>query len=111
MAANATVDYLPPPQARNTLSIFLRNNTTTESDNQEYFKHFAPARLPSERCTIIHKVAHPSVSLPSCTGMSLKMIKTKKDILDCSQGNSGGSDFDNVGISDSLEKLSLLNGE
>ena len=40
--------------------------------------------------------------------MSLKMIKTKKDIMDCSQGNSGGSDFDNVGISDSLEEL---NGE
>ena len=28
--------------------------------------------------------------------------------MDC---NSGGSDFDNVGISDSLEELSLLNGE
>ena len=31
--------------------------------------------------------------------------------MDYSQGNSGGSDFDNVGISDSLEELSLLNGE
>ena len=78
---------------------------------------FAPARLPSERCTILkhknnmHKVAHPSVSLPSCTGMSLKMIKTKKDIMDCSQGSSGGSDLDNVSMSDSLEELSLLNGE
>ena len=31
--------------------------------------------------------------------------------MDCSQGSSGGSDCDNVGISDILEKLSLLNGE
>ena len=33
--------------------------------------------------------------------------------MDCSQGSPGGSDFDNVGISDSLEELSLslLNGE
>ena len=31
--------------------------------------------------------------------------------MDCSQGSSGGSDFDNVGISDSLGELSLLNGE
>ena len=37
--------------------------------------------------------------------------KDKEDIMDCSQGSSGGSDFDNVGISDSLEELSLLNGE
>ena len=43
--------------------------------------------------------------------MSLKMIKTYKDIMDYNQGGSGGSNFDNVGISDSLEKLSLLNGE
>ena len=28
--------------------------------------------------------------------------------MDCSQGNSGGSDFDNVGVSDSLEELSLV---
>ena len=31
--------------------------------------------------------------------------------MDCSQGNSGGSDLDNVGMSDSFEQLSLLNGE
>ena len=31
--------------------------------------------------------------------------------MDCSQGSSGGSDFDNVGISDSFEEQSLLNGE
>ena len=31
--------------------------------------------------------------------------------MDCSQGSSGGSNFDDVGISDSLEELSLLNGE
>ena len=32
--------------------------------------------------------------------------------MDCSQGSSGGSDFDNVGVSDSLEELqALLNGE
>ena len=31
--------------------------------------------------------------------------------MDCSLGSSGGSDFDNVGISESLEELSLLNGE
>ena len=31
--------------------------------------------------------------------------------MDCSQGSSGGSDLDNVGISDSLKELSLLNGE
>ena len=31
--------------------------------------------------------------------------------MDCSQGNSGGSDLDNVSISDSFEELSLLNGE
>ena len=31
--------------------------------------------------------------------------------MECSQGGSGGSDFDNLGISDSLEELSLLNGE
>ena len=31
--------------------------------------------------------------------------------MDCSQGSSEGSDFDNLGISDSLEELSLLNGE
>ena len=31
--------------------------------------------------------------------------------MDCTQGSSGGSDFDNVGILDSLEELSLLNGE
>ena len=101
---------LPPPQARNTLSISC-GTTTAESDSQEYFKHFAPARLLSEICTHCHKVVHPSVSLPSCTGMSLKMIKTYEDIMDCSQSSSGGSNVDNVGISDSLEKLSLLNGE
>ena len=58
-----------------------------------------------------HKVAHPSVSLPSCTGMSLKMIKTEEDMMDCSQGSSGGSDVDNVGISDSLEELLPFSGE
>ena len=31
--------------------------------------------------------------------------------MDCSQGSFGGSEFDNVGVSDSLEELSLLNGE
>ena len=31
--------------------------------------------------------------------------------MDCSQGSSGGLDFDNVGISHSLQELSLLNGE
>ena len=31
--------------------------------------------------------------------------------MDCSQGSSGASDFDNMDISDSLEELSLLNGE
>ena len=31
--------------------------------------------------------------------------------MDCNQGSSGGSNFYNVGISDSFEKLSLLNGE
>ena len=30
--------------------------------------------------------------------------------MDWSQGNSQGSEFDDVGISDSLEELSLLNG-
>ena len=39
------------------------------------------------------------------------MIKTYKDIMDCNQGSSGGSNFDDVIISDSLENLSLLNGE
>ena len=82
-----------------------------QNQSQEYFKHFAPARLLSEICTHCHTVAHPSVSLPSCTGMLLKMIKTYEDIIDCSQSSSGGSKFDNVGISDSLEELSLLNGE
>ena len=31
--------------------------------------------------------------------------------MDCSQGSSGGSDVDNVGISDSVEELSMLNGD
>ena len=31
--------------------------------------------------------------------------------MDCNQGSSGGSDFDNVGIPDNLEELSLLNSE
>ena len=31
--------------------------------------------------------------------------------MNCSYGSSGGSDFDNVDISDSLEELLLLNGE
>ena len=31
--------------------------------------------------------------------------------MNCSQGSSGGSDFDIVGISDSLEELLPLNGE
>ena len=31
--------------------------------------------------------------------------------MECSQGSSGDSDFDNVGTSDNLEELSLLNGE
>ena len=31
--------------------------------------------------------------------------------MDCSQGSSRGSDFDNVGISESFQELSLLNGE
>ena len=31
--------------------------------------------------------------------------------MDCSRGRYGGSDFDNVGISKSLEELSLLRGE
>ena len=30
--------------------------------------------------------------------------------MDCSQGSSEFSEFDDVGISDSLEELSLLNG-
>ena len=66
---------MPPPQARTTL-VFSCATTTTESDNQEYFKHFAPSRLLSERCILYDKVAHPRVSMPSCTGMSFKMIKT-----------------------------------
>ena len=53
-----------------TLKVFSWAITTTESDNEEHFKHFAPTRLLSERCTLYHKVAHPSVPLPSCTGMS-----------------------------------------
>ena len=61
---------------RETPKVFSCATTTTESDNREYIKHFAPARLLSERCTLNHKVANPSVSLSSCTGMSLKMIKT-----------------------------------
>ena len=31
--------------------------------------------------------------------------------MDCSQGSSEGSDVNNLGISDNLEELSLLNGE
>ena len=31
--------------------------------------------------------------------------------MDCNQGCSEGPEFDDVGISDSLEELSLLNGE
>ena len=31
--------------------------------------------------------------------------------MDWSQGSSQGSEFDDEGISDSLEELSLLNGE
>ena len=31
--------------------------------------------------------------------------------MDCSQGRSEGPEFDDVGISDSLEELSLLNGK
>ena len=31
--------------------------------------------------------------------------------MDCSQGSSERSEFNDVGISDSLEELSLLNGE
>ena len=31
--------------------------------------------------------------------------------MDCSQGSSGGSDFNSVGISESLEELSPLNSE
>ena len=31
--------------------------------------------------------------------------------MDCSQGSSEGSEFDDLGISDSLEELSLLNGK
>ena len=31
--------------------------------------------------------------------------------MDCSQGSSEGSEFDDVGILDSLEELSLLNGK
>ena len=86
-----------------------------QQQNQTIKNISSTSRLPDfykkERCIVFHKFAHPSVSLLSCTGMSLKMIKTKKDIMDYSQGSSGGSDFDNVGISDSLEELSLLNGE
>ena len=31
--------------------------------------------------------------------------------MDCSQGETEGSEFEDVGISDSLEELSLLNGK
>ena len=31
--------------------------------------------------------------------------------MDCSQDSSEGSEFDDVGISDSTEELSLLNGK
>ena len=31
--------------------------------------------------------------------------------MDCSQGSSEGSEFADVGISDRLEELSLLNGK
>ena len=31
--------------------------------------------------------------------------------MDCSQDSSEGSEFDDVGISDSLEELSLLDGK
>ena len=31
--------------------------------------------------------------------------------MDCSQGSSGGSEFDDVSFSDSLEELLLLNGK
>ena len=35
----------PPPQARNTLRIFLRNN----DNNQEHFKHFATQRIKIDK--------------------------------------------------------------
>ena len=41
----------------------------------------------------------------------VKMIKTYDDIMDCSQGSFESSEFDDVGISDSLEELSLLNSK
>ena len=31
--------------------------------------------------------------------------------MDCSRGSSEGSEFDEVGVSDDLEELSLLNGK
>ena len=31
--------------------------------------------------------------------------------MDCSQGNFEGSEFDDVGTSDSLKELSLMNGK
>ena len=88
----------------------MRNNNSRIRQSG-IFQALHACQTSSERCTHCHKVAHPSVSLPSCTGMSLKMIKTSKDIMDCSQGSSGGSDFDNVSFSDSHEELSLLDGE
>ena len=66
-------NYLPPPQARNTWSIFLCNNNNNRIRQSRIFQALRACQILSERCTIFHKVAHPSVSLPSCTGMSLKM--------------------------------------
>ena len=60
-----------PLGRREILEIFSCTTTTTESDNQEYFKRFAPVKLMSEKCIYNQKVAHPRVSLPFCAGMSL----------------------------------------
>ena len=70
---------LPPPQARNMLNIFLRNNNNR-------IRQSSTSRLPD----FCQKDAH--------------FIK-KLHI------HSEGSEFDDVGISDSLEELSLLNGK
>ena len=66
-----------------------------------------PARLLSERCTLYHKVAHPSVSLPSCIGMSLNYDEINKRTSWTSV--RAALKAQNSMVWDSLEELSLLN--
>ena len=104
------MSFLPPPQARNILNIFLRNNNNKIRQSRK----LQALRACQTSVRKMHNLSESCTSkcIPDILGCNVvKMTRTDEEIMDCSQDSSPGSEFDDVGISDSLEELSLLNSK